>query len=163
MFYIQLIGLLGFCIVLLSFYKKAPKTILLYQVTSNFIYSVHYFLLGGLSGAFCCIIGMLRNIVLIKSRKKYIIVPIFITLYLMITFLFYEGIYSILPLLANVIYLIFIAYKDKRIILIGANLSSICWILYAVVVCSYVGAITESILLISNIINLIKISKDRKK
>ena len=81
----------------------------------------------------------------------------------MITFLFYEGIYSILPLLANVIYLIFIAYKDKRIILIGANLSSICWILYAVVVCSYVGAITESILLISNIINLIKISKDRKK
>ena len=163
MFYIQLIGLLGFCIVLLSFYKKESKTILLYQVTSNFIYSVHYFLLGGISGAFCCIIGMFRNITLIKSNKKNIIIPIFITLYLIITLLFYEGVYSILPLLANVIYLIFIAYKDKRILLIVANLSSICWILYSIVVGSYVGAITETILLISNIINLIKIIKDGKK
>ena len=68
MFYIQLIGLLGFCIVLLSFYKKAPKTILLYQVTSNFIYSVHYFLLGGLSGAFCCIIEPNLQ----RMRKQYV-------------------------------------------------------------------------------------------
>ena len=69
MFYIQLIGLLGFCILVLSFYKKETVTILTYQITSNFAYTVHYFLLGGLSGAFCSLIGIIRNIVLIKSNK----------------------------------------------------------------------------------------------
>ena len=62
MFYIQLIGILGFCILVLSFYKKESKTILAYQVVANFAYTVHYFLLGALSGAFISFIGIFRNI-----------------------------------------------------------------------------------------------------
>ena len=89
MFYIQLIGILGFCIVVLSFYKKDTKTILLYQTTSNFIYAVHYFLLGGLSGAFCCMVGMARNITWIKCNKRKIVLPVFITIYSLITIVFY--------------------------------------------------------------------------
>jgi len=163
MFYIQLIGILGFCIVVLSFYKKEAKTILLYQVTSNFIYAVHYFLLGGLSGAFCSIIGMFRNITLIKSDNRKIILPIFIMLYSTVTFIFYEGLYSLLPMMANVTYLIGISYKDKKILLIGAIVSSSCWILYSIFVNSYVCMVTESILLISNLIQLFKIMKNNKQ
>lgn len=159
MFYIQLIGILAFCIVVLSFYKKEPTLILLYQVTSNFIYSIHYFLLGGLSGAFCSVIGMIRNIVLIKSNKQKIILPIFIALYLIVTLIFYEGLYSLLPMLANVTYLLAISFKNKKILLKGALISSSCWLLYAIFVNSYVCMITESILLISNGIQLIKINK----
>ncbi len=163
MFYIQLIGILGFCIVVLSFYKKETTTILLYQVTSNFIYGVHYFLLGGLSGAFCCVIGMARNVTLIKCNNKKIILPIFITIYSLITLVFYEGIYSLLPMTANLSYLIGISYKSKKILLKGALVSSSCWILYAVFVSSYVSIVTESILLISNAIQLIRIVKNKKK
>ena len=64
MLYIQLIGILAFCIVVLSFYKKNINTIIAYQVVSNFAYTVHYFLLGALSGAFISAIGILRNILL---------------------------------------------------------------------------------------------------
>ena len=81
MFYIQLIGILSFCILVLSFYKKETVTILTYQITSNFAYTVHYFLLGGISGAFCSLIGIIRNLVLIKFNNKKIIIPIFIFLY----------------------------------------------------------------------------------
>ena len=161
MFYIQLIGILGFCIVVLSFYKKETTTILLYQVTSNFIYAVHYFLLGGLSGAFCCVIGMIRNISLVKANNKKIILPIFIIIYSLITLVFYEGIYSLLPMMANVSYLISMTYKNKKILLRGAIVSSICWILYAIFVSSYVSIVTESILLISNAIQLIRIVKKK--
>ena len=156
MFYIQLIGLLGFCILVLSFYKKETVTILTYQVTSNFAYTVHYFLLGGLSGAFCSLIGIVRNIVLIKIDNKKIIISIFILLYLIVTIIFYEGIYSLFPMTANSVYLIALSYKKRKTLLIGAIISSILWILYSVFVNSYVSVVTESILLLSNAIQLKK-------
>ena len=159
MFYIQLIGLLGFCILVLSFYKKETVTILTYQITSNFAYTVHYFLLGGLSGAFCSLIGIIRNIVLIKFNNKKIIIPIFVLLYLLVTIIFYENIYSIFPMIANSTYLICIISKKKKQLLKGAIISSILWILYSLFVKSYVSIITESILIISNVIQLIKIKR----
>ena len=162
MFYIQLIGILGFCIVVLSFYKKETTTILMYQITSNFVYAVHYFLLGGLSGAFCCVIGMIRNVTLIKCDNKKIILPIFITIYSFITLLFYEGIYSLLPMMANLSYLIGMSYKNKKVLLKGALVSSSCWIIYAIFVSSYVSIVTESILLISNTLQLIRMINKQK-
>lgn len=162
MFYIQLIGILAFCIVVLSFYKKETTTILLYQITSNFIYAIHYFLLGGLSGAFCSIIGAVRNITLIKCNNKKVILPIFIIIYLTITIVFYEGIYSLLPMAAHITYLIGLTYKNKKTILKGSLISSSCWLLYAIFVSSYVCIVTESILLISNTIQLIRLKKIKK-
>ena len=163
MFYIQLIGILAFCILVLSFYKKETVTILTYQITSNFAYTVHYFLLGGLSGAFCSLIGIIRNIVLIKSNNKKIIIPIFVFLYLLVTIIFYENIYSIFPMIANSIYLICITLKDKKTLLKGAIISSILWILYSIFVSSYVSVVTESILIISNTIQLTKLNSKNKK
>lgn len=160
MFYIQLIGLLGFCILVLSFYKKEAITILTYQITSNFAYTVHYFLLGGLSGAFCSLIGIIRNIVLIKSNNKKIIIPIFILLYLIVTILFYEGIYSLFPMIANSAYLIALTYKKKKPLLFGAIINSILWILYSIFVSSYVSVVTESILIVSNTIQIIRLKKE---
>ena len=159
MFYIQLIGILAFCILVLSFYKKDTITILTYQITSNLIYSIHYFLLGGLSGAFCSFIGIIRNIALIKSNKTKIIIPIILILYLIVTIIFYEGIYSILPMIANSSYLIAMAYKKKKSLLIGALISSSLWIIYSLFIDSYVVVITESILITSNMIQLIKIKR----
>ena len=160
MFYIQLIGLLGFCILVLSFYKKDTVTILTYQITSNFAYTVHYFLLGGLSGAFCSLIGIIRNLVLIKSDNKKIIIPIFIFVYLLVTIIFYEGIYSLFPMIANFTYLVMLTPKNKKNILTGAIINSIFWILYSIFVSSYVSVVTESILIVSNTIQLIKINKN---
>lgn len=157
MFYIQLIGILAFCILVLSFYKKDTTTILTYQITSNFAYTVHYFLLGGLSGAFCSLIGIFRNIALIKSNNNKIIVPIFIFLYLIVTIIFYEDVYSVFPMIANSLYLISMIYKKKKPLLIGALISSSLWVLYAVFVSSYVSIITESLLIISNAIQLVKL------
>lgn len=147
----------------LSFYKKETNSILLYQITANFVYGVHYFLLGGLSGAFCCIIAIARNITLIKCNNKKIVLPIFIAIYSLIGIVFYEGIYSLLPMVANLCYLIGMTYKNKKALLKGALFSESCWVLYAIFVGSYVSIVTESILLISNTIQLIRIIKNNEK
>lgn len=162
MFYIQLIGLLGFCILVLSFYKKETVTILMYQITSNFAYTVHYFLLGALSGAFCSLIGMIRNIIFIKFNNKKIIIPIILSLYILVTLIFYEGIYSLLPMVANSTYMIFMSFKTKKSLLIGALINSILWIIYSIFVSSYVSIVTEAILIISNTIQFIKIETQKR-
>ena len=69
MFYIQLIGVLAFAVLVLSFYKKNANSIIAYQIVANFAYTVHYFLLGALSGAYISFIGIFRNIAIIKVKK----------------------------------------------------------------------------------------------
>ncbi len=155
MIYIQLIGLLAFCVLVLSYYKKDSNTILTYQITSNLAYAVHYFLLGGLSGAFISFVGAIRNIIFVKvKRVNILLVTIFTIIYLIITIIFYESLYSIFPMCANICYLIFISKKDKKNILIGAILNSLFWMLYSAFVYSIVGIVTESILIIFNTIQL---------
>ena len=160
MIYIQLIGLLAFCILVLSFYKKEPTTILTYQITANFAYSVHYFLLGGLTGAFISFINIIRNIAFIKFNNKRIIVPIFILAYFIVTIIFYENIYSLLPMIATTAYLIFMPLNKKKYLLIGEIIGASLWLLYSIFVLSYSGMITESILIISNIIQLTRLKDE---
>ena len=156
MIYIQLIGLFAFCILVLSFYKKNVISILVYQTTANLIYFLHYFLLGGLTGAFISAISSIRNIVFIKYKNK-IVIPIFIALYLIVTIVFYENIYSTFPLIANSIYLIFMVFNNKKHLLIGEIISASLWLMYSIFVLSYSGMITESILIVSNTILLMRL------
>ena len=89
MIYIQLIGVLAFAVLVLSFYKKNPKSIIAYQIVSNFAYTVHYFLLGALSGAYISFIGVFRNIAIIKIKNhKKTLAGIVILLYFIITLIY---------------------------------------------------------------------------
>ena len=164
MFYIQLIGIIAFCIVVLSFYNKNPKTIIAYQIVSNFAYTVHYFLLGALSGAFISFIGIFRNIGLIKLKSnegKKVLAMLIILCYLAITVIFYENFYSIFPFIANSNYLLMMVNGERKSLIIGGIISSVMWLSYGIFVESYASIITESILLISNIRHFILIKKSR--
>ena len=164
MIYIQLIGILAFCVMLLSFYKKKTSTIIAYQIISNLAYTIHYLLLGALSGSFISIVGVFRNILLLRIKKhKNVLAAIIIFIYLLITIIFYENYSSILPMIANSQYLISMLRGTKKSMLIGGLISSSLWFTYGVFVSSYASMLTESILLISNSIQLIKLNKNISK
>ena len=165
MFYIQLIGIIAFCIVVLSFYNKNSKTIIAYQIVSNFAYTVHYFLLGALSGAFTSFVGIFRNIGLIKLKSyegKKVLAMLVILCYIAITVIFYENFYSIFPMVANSTYLLMMLRGDRKSLIIGGIVSASLWLSYGIFVKSYASVITESILLISNLRHLIKLQKRKK-
>jgi len=160
MFYIQLIGILAFCVLVLSFYKKESKTILLYQVVSNFAYTIHYFLLGALSGAFISFIGVFRNIGFLKVKNKKIVLAITIfILYLLVTIVFYENIYSLFPIIANSTYLFMMIKGSRKNLIIGGIFGSVLWMTYAIFVGSYSSMITEFMLIVSNLVQLVKLVK----
>lgn len=162
MIYIQLIGFLAFSVLVLSFYKKSTSMIISYQIVSNFAYTVHYFLLGALSGACISFIGIFRNIAYLRVKKhKKIFATIIISLYLLTAIVFYENVFSLLPVIAHTQYLLSMLKNDKKRLLISAVISSMMWATYAVFVGSYAAMITESILVISNSIQLIRLKKSR--
>ncbi len=162
MLYIQLIGILGFCLLVLSYYKKKTKEIIIYQTVSNFAYFIHYFLLLALPGAFCSLIGILRNILFIKTNiNKKIIFSLMFLLYLTVTIVFYEDLYSIFPIVGNASYMGFMVTNNRDKILIGGIINSVMWFSYSIFVSSYSGMITEMILIISNIILLIRLNKKK--
>lgn len=155
MLYIQLIGLLAFCMLVLSFYRKDAKSILMFQSTANFAYAVHYFLLGAISGAYISLISILRNVLLSIAKKNKILIAIFIViLYLVVTFIFYENIYSVFPMTANTIFLIAILKDSKMSLLKGQLVGSVLWFTYGVSVSSYVEMVAQVILAISVIIQI---------
>ena len=152
----------GFCVLVLSFYKKESNTILLYQIVANFAYTIHYFLLGALSGAFISFIGIFRNIGFLKLKNNKLIFAIIIfILYLLVTLVFYENIYSLFPIIANSTYLFLMIKASRKKLIIGGIFGSILWMIYAICVNSYSGMITEFILIVSNSVQLIKLKKSR--
>ena len=160
MLYIQLIGLLAFCILVLSFYRKTPKEILMFQMTANFAYAVHFFLLGALSGAYISIISIIRNIsFLVFKKNKLLLAFIIIALYITVTIIFYENAYSILPLAANSFYIIAILKDNKLSLLKGQIVCSLLWLLYGIFITSYAEMISETILCITALIQIKKLKK----
>ena len=159
---IQSLGILAFCILVLSYTRKTPTLILLYQCVSNSIYALHYFLLGALPGALISFVGLFRNIAIMKVKKhREIVVIVVISIYALITMIFYEGISSIFPMIANSCYLLTMVKDTRESLLIGGLISSSLWCTYSFVVGSYAGMITEFIVFVTNIIHLINIKRDK--
>ena len=163
MLYIQLIGVLAFCIWILSYYRDEVRDILIFQSASNALYFIHYLLLGALSGAYLSVVGVVRGVLfLIFKKHKLALGVILIALYLAITVLFYEGIYSVLPMCAGSIYLIYACKGGKENLLRAEIICASLWVIYSIFVHSYSGAITETILLISSIYQISKIKSAKK-
>ena len=162
MFYIQLIGLLAFCILVLSFYRKTPKEILIFQMTANFVYAIHLFLLGALSGAYISMISIIRNISFLAFKKNKLLLSfIIIGLYITVTVIFYENAYSILPMAANSFYIIGILKDNKISLLKGEIVCSLLWLLYGIFITSYAEMISETILCIAALIQIRKLKKEK--
>lgn len=162
MIYIQLIGFLGFLMYTLSYSRSTYNKVLLYQLTANFAYTVHYFLLGGISAAFVCALDMMKDLVFIKRKKGgYNCAIVFIILYSLVTYVFYESPASFLPLLGSSVSVLVLVKNDKEWVLKGGIITACLWLPYNIIVHSYSGTISEIIIISSAAINLWNMKKKK--
>lgn len=163
MLYIQLIGFLAFLLYTLSYSRDTYNKVLTYQLTANFAYTVHYFLLGGISAAFVCALDMLKDVVFINIKKDgFKCAIVLIILYCIPTYIFYENLASLFPLLGSSVSVLVLAKNDKGWVLKGGIIIALMWLPYNIIVCSYSGIIAEVIILLSAIVNLIKLKKESR-
>ena len=152
--FVQMIGFLGWIILVFSYYKKEVNQVLLFHMIATIFFSVHYYLLGAYSGLCICLIEVLRDFFYYKTDKDHYIFIISLIL------CFFSGVISVknlidfFPIVASLIdgYTL---TKNKKTIAVGAIISYSMWVVYNLCVGSISGVFTDGVIVISNIFILL--------
>ena len=152
---VQLLGLIGFVVSVVSYWNKDIKGILYLQLISGFFYIIHYYFLGAIEGLLVVGIELIRDFLYFKTEwSKYIFIGT-IPFYVILGLEIYDGIISLYPLFASGVEGFGLSLKKSSAV-VGAIISAGLWMVYDYVVGSYVGLITSLILFVSNMIIMFK-------
>lgn len=157
----QMIGLTAFILSLIAYHQKNKKSILGNMIVSNVLNLIHYILLGAFSGCITKLIAIGRDYFIILkekhsrlSSKLYLV--IFMLIYILACIYTYDGILSLPPLIAAMIYLYFIWNGDSSRIRKTALFCYFLWLIYNIFVLSIVGIISNIISIISTLVAIKK-------
>lgn len=160
----QFFALLGLIFSLLAFHQKKKEDILKTSLFSNVFHIIHYLLVGGFNGFLTKVLAFIRNsFVIYKDRKNIkskLYLLVFMVLYILLSIYTYKNIYSILPSIAALIYLIAIWYGDEMIIKKVGCFGYILWLLYDIFVFSILGILADLVSLVSTLIAVLIYKKD---
>ena len=156
----QAIGLLAAGFIFASYQQRGRKKILILQIISGALFTVHFLLLGAYSGAAMNLLGTLRSLVYSQSDKRWAKSPVwlfvFIAAFSAAGVLTWSGLKSILPLIAMLLTTVSLWLKSPRLIRAVTFPSSPMWLAYNVLVRSYSGILTECFVTTSLTIAIIR-------
>jgi len=147
---IQGIGILAWLMLILSYYRKDTNKILVFQIVGTFLYCLHYGLLGAWSGLFICACETLFDLGYYKTDKDRYIYMASIPIRIIGGLIGFSSIIDVLPICASLIDGYSLT-KKKKIVVIGAVISYTLWVIYDIFVMSYSGAITDGMIVLSNL------------
>ena len=158
----QVFGMFSALSMMLSNWQSTKKKMLLCLLFDSIFCIMQYILLGAFAGACTNIISLIRVIIFTKKKdnkflnKNYILYTI-ILLYAIMGVITYDGMMSILPSIATIIYTIVLWQDNPTKIRCGSSIMFLMWFVYNLAVGAYISSIVEAISLISAIMSIIKI------
>ena len=157
---IQFIGLIGYVLLSYSYFKKKKKDILLIQIFSYIMFILHYQFLGAITGSVCNLLGLLSFLIIylfdVLKKNKKVLLCIIIPILLVISFLTYENIFSIFPIIGIVLAVLSFTTNNEDLIRRTGIIGAICWLIYSVVYKSYISIVFETVTLVSVVIAYFK-------
>lgn len=141
---------------LFSFWQKKRKQILFFQILDSTFDILQYFLLGAYTGSLISLLGATRAYTFSKTNNKFFLI-LFLLLYTISSIITFNGLISIVPLIAALIYTIVTWNKKEKNIRLFSILVFILWFIYDILVKAYVSSITDIILIISNFLAFYKL------
>ena len=158
---IQAVGLIAAGIYSLSYQFKDNKTLFRIQFASFICFSLHFILLGAVTGAVSNLINLVRSYFLGSNNEKLHSkwACAFICLLLVLACIFtWDGPISLLPVIANgAVTIGGFLNSEKKLRLIMIFINAPCWITHDVIVGSWSGALDETIVLIAVIISIFRL------
>lgn len=148
--FIQFIDILAWILLIVSYYREDTNKILFLQILSTILFCLHYYLLGAYSGLFICLFEVIRDYAYYKTDlDKYIFIGS-IPIYVLGGIYSYSALVDVFPIMASLIdgYTL---TKSKNIVVIGAIISYTLWVIYDISVMSYSGAVTDGLVVLSNL------------
>ena len=153
----QIIETLALIITLISYHLKTKKQIFKGMCIANLLDITHYLFLNAYSGCSTKIMALIRNIFILKKEdnKKLnnaIFLILFILGYIILGILTFKNIFSILPFVAAIIYMIVVWNGNELQIKKIAFICYFLWLAYNISVLSIAGVISNVVALISTYI-----------
>ncbi len=152
---IQAIGIAALLIATSIYQTNTRKTMLLLGMTASIFWSVHFLLLGAITGAAMNFTAAFRSYIYIKvkpSRKNVWVMWFFLGVLATATLLTWQGVLSLLPLVGSSFSVIGDWQKKPKMIR-RLNLgTSPPWLAYNIISGSYPGAVVEVLKTLSNLI-----------
>lgn len=146
----QILGVVSWVIFLLSYYSKKVNKVLLMQLISSLLDCICYALLNAWSGLLISVFELLKGFGYYKTDKDKYIYIASIPIRIIGGLLTFEVFYDVLPIFASLIDGYSLT-KRKKLLVFGAVISYTLWVIYDICVMSISGAITDGIIVISNL------------
>lgn len=160
--FVQALGLVAWLVLVVSYYKEDTDKILFFQIIATALYCLHYYLLGAYSGLFICFVEVIRDYLYYKTDWDDYIYYGSIPIYIVSGLTSFANFVDILPIGASLLDGYFLT-KKRIVVVIGAIITYSLWVTYDIFVQSYSCAITDGIVVVSNLLILVMESKFYKK
>lgn len=148
--FVQALGIISWLLLILSYYRKDTNRILAFQIIGTILYCIHYWLLGAWSGLFICFFETIFDYGYYKTDQDKFIYMASIPIRVIGGLIGFKSLIDVLPILASLTdgYTL---TKNKKIVVIGAVISYGMWVIYDIFVRSYSGAVTDGLIVLSNL------------
>jgi hypothetical protein len=163
----QLIGVFGTIAVMVGMQQKKYNRIVFCKIINEFMASIHYFLIGGYTGMVINFASCLTNGVywyrITKGKSTLIFQILFGALFVTLGALSWQGPISTFVILAKLISSVSLGIKTPRTIRFLNLISNPCWLVYNLYMGSVAGIITDSLVLASTIIAVVRLDLLKQK
>ena len=146
----QILGLISWLLLLYSYTKEEINDLLFLQIFVAVFDVASYLLLGADAGMLICLVELIKTILYYKTDKDRLIFWIGLICYILIGFLTIDHWFAILPVLGSVIDS-YGTSKDSKSANIASIVSNILWVIYDLIILSYIGALTDAIVIACNV------------
>ena len=147
----QIVGIIAWLILNYSYHRKNTNSILSFQIIANLFFCMHYFMLGAYSGLFICFAETVFDFGYYKTDKDKMLYGISVPVRILGGLVTYQTPVDVLPICASLLdgYCL---TKKKKIVVVGAIITYLMWVIYDLCVLSFSGAFTDGIVMINNLL-----------
>lgn len=168
MYYLaQFFGFLGLLAMIIALFQKSKNKMLFWVIFNCIFFSLEYLFLAAFAGMGSNVVALGRTYLFKKKDedKRFNIIWIYVivmVLYTIIGIFTYDGLISLMPIIAEYIYATALWQKNVDHIRYGTAIMVIIWLIYDIIVQAYPSAICDTIVLISTLISIVKSKLESK-
>ena len=163
----QVISFFALIIAIVIAQFKDVKYILIGEIVSNLSIALSFVFLGGISGAWICIVAAVQTIIIyysnkydLEQKKRTYLTVLFAIIYIAGSVVVYQGWADVVSCACAILYIFAIVQTETKKYRWFMAINSLLWVIYDMSTAAYVNIITHGMLLVSLAIAMIRL--DRK-
>ena len=164
----QIIGIFVMIVSVVAVNLKSSVKILVAEFIMNAAVVANYLLLGGITGAYLCIVATVHTVISYWYTKKQKVFPpimtvLFIALYMACSAYTYKSAIDILPAICAVLFALAIVQKKPAGYRMLKCINSFIYVIYDISIMAYTTSLTHGFLFVSALIAIIRLDIKNKK